>query len=242
MYIWESTSLIDIKNIDFSYGKLHVLWNVSMKVKESSLTVLIGLNGAGKTTLLKTISGILKPSNGSIHFMDKRIDTLPPHAIPKLGIAHIPEGRHLFPYMTVLENLEIGAYLPEARREKENTLEEISKLFPILKKRYNQIASTLSGGEQQMLTIARGLMLRPKLMILDEPSQGLAPKLVRATFDMLTQLHESGITLFIVEQNVRRVLKIADYGYVLEGGKIVLEGKANQLAKEDRIRKIYMGI
>ncbi|UCH08858.1 MAG: ATP-binding cassette domain-containing protein, partial [Deltaproteobacteria bacterium] len=139
-----------MKNIDVSYGKLQALWNVSIKVKEKSITVLIGLNGSGKTTLLKTISGILKPSKGNIYFMGQRIDNLQPYEIPKLGIAHIPEGRHLFPFMTVIENLEIGAYLPKARREKDNTLEDVFKLFPLLKERQNQMASTLSGGEQQM--------------------------------------------------------------------------------------------
>jgi branched-chain amino acid transport system ATP-binding protein len=233
--------VLEVKNIDVSYDKLQVLWNVSMNVREGNLTVLIGLNGAGKTTLLKTISGILKPLHGSVFFDGKRIDNLPPHEIPKLGIAHVPEGRRLFPYMTVLENLEIGAYLPEPRRKKKDTLEEVFRLFPVLRERLNQKASSLSGGEQQMLTIARGLMLRPKLMFLDEPSLGLAPKMVRTVLDLLTRLHDKGIAILLVEQNVRLALKVADYGYVLETGKIVQEGEGSELATDERLGKTYMG-
>jgi len=234
--------MLEIKNIDVSYNKLQVLWSVSIKVIEGSLTMLIGLNGAGKTTLLRTVSGILKPSNGSIYFKGKRIDILQPYEIPKLGIAHVPEGRCLFPHMTVLENLDMGAYLSEARAKKKDTLKEIFQLFPVLEERLNQKASTLSGGEQQMLTIARGLMLRPKLILLDEPSLGLAPKLVKTLFDLLRELHNRGATMLLVEQNVRQAMKIADYGYVLKTGKIVHEGVPKQLAEDKDLRKSYMGI
>lgn len=234
--------MLEVKNITVFYGKFQAIKNVSLKIEEGTLTALIGPNGAGKTTLLRTISGVLKPRSGRILFKGKRIDILRPNEIPKLGIAHVPEGRHLFPHMTVLENLEVGAHLPAAKKKKEDTLRWVWQLFPILKERLNQRASTLSGGEQQMLAIARGLMLRPKIMLLDEPSLGLAPKLVGKLFDLLKQLHDEGITIFLVEQNVRQTLEIADYGYVLETGKIVLKDNADELIRDDEIRKAYIGI
>jgi len=234
--------MLEVKDLDIFYGDRQVLWSVSLEVKERQLVALIGSNGSGKTTLLRAISGVIKPRSGSIHFLGKRIDTLQPYEIPRLGLVQIPEGRRLFPLMTVAENLEVGAYLPEARKKKEDSLNEIFEFFPILKERLNQRASSLSGGEQQMLAIARGLMIRPKLILLDEPSIGLAPKLVEKVFVILNLMRDRGATMLLVEQNVRQAVKIADYGYVLENGRITLHGEGHKLLSDDRVRKAYIGM
>lgn len=234
--------MLKVENISVFYDGLQALWEVSIKVDEGEVVGVIGSNGAGKTTLLKTISGLLSPRNGSIKFLDKQIDGIPPHNITKLGITQIPEGRALFPYMNVMENLEIGAYIPEAREKKEESLERVFQLFPILKERKGQLAWTLSGGEQQMLAIGRGLMTRPKLMMFDEPSLGLAPRLVLEVLDCIKKIREDGITVLMVEQNVRHALEIADRGYVLETGRITIEGKGDELLRSDEIKKAYLGL
>lgn len=219
-----------------------MLSDISLKVKEKEVVALIGSNCAGKSTLLKTISGLLRPSSGSIEFQEKRIDNLLPHEITKLGISYVPEGRRLFPNMTVLENLELGAYVKEAREKKEDTIDLIFQLFPVLKERASQLACTLSGGEQQMLAIGRALMARPKLLLIDEPSLGLAPIVVQKLFNTLKELNMQGITIMLAEQNVPMSLKLAHRGYLLESGKIVLEGTGEELLQHNRIKSAYLGI
>jgi branched-chain amino acid transport system ATP-binding protein len=234
--------MLEVINVEVYYGTLRALHGISFKVNEGEIVALIGANGAGKTTTLKTISGLLHPSSGKINFHGERIDHLPPYRIAEKGIAHIPEGRRLFPYMTVLENLEVGAYLSGARKKVKENIEQVFRIFPVLKERRNQIAATLSGGEQQMLAIARGLMSNPKLLMLDEPSLGLDPKKVTVIFNVLKEIREEGVTILLVEQNARRALEVADRAYVLNAGKIVLEGAGKELMDSDHVRKVYLGI
>jgi branched-chain amino acid transport system ATP-binding protein len=234
--------MLEVCRVNVYYGNLQALWDVSFKVDEGKITIIVGSNGAGKTTILKTISGILRPKSGIINFLGKRIDEAPPHQIVDLGIAHVQEGRRLFPYMTVLENLEIGAYTRKARERKDETLNWVFQIFPILKERMNQLAGTLSGGEQQMLAIGRGLMSKPKLLMMDEPSLGLAPKIVLKVFEMIKKINEEGITILLVEQNVRRALELADEAYVLETGRITLKGKGKELLDSDYVKKAYLGL
>jgi branched-chain amino acid transport system ATP-binding protein len=234
--------LLDVEGIDVLYGELQALWDVSLDVGEGEFVVLVGSNGAGKTTILRAISGILKPAKGRISFAGRDITGMPPHRIAELGLAHIPEGRQLFPKMTVLENLKAGAYIKRARERVEEILESIFTLFPLLKERRDQLAGTLSGGERQMLAIARGLMLRPKLLMLDEPSLGLAPKLVLKVFEKLKMLHEEGLTILLVEQNVKYALELADRGYVIETGRIVLHGSGKELLQDPMVKKAYLGL
>ncbi len=203
---------------------------------------LVGANGAGKTTLLNTISGLLRPASGSVEFLGKKIEGLTPHSIVELGISHVPEGRKLFPDMSVRENLEMGAYPSHAWKRKEETLKQVYQIFPGLKDREGQLARTLSGGEQQMLAMGRGLMSMPRLCMFDEPSYGLAPKLVLEVFQVIKSLREQGITILLVEQNVRRALEIADRAYVLENGRVVLEGTCAQCLESEHVRKAYLGI
>lgn len=236
------TNLLEVSGINVFYGDLQALWNVSLKIEEGNVVVLAGSNGAGKTTTLNTISGLLRPQSGYIEFLGKRIETLPPYKIVELGIAQVPEGRRLFQRMTVMENLEMGAFLPNARKKKDEMLERLFQLFPVLKERSNQLAGTLSGGERQMLAIARGLMTNPKLLMLDEPSLGLAPKLVMTTFEIIKKIQEEGITVLLVEQNIRSALEIADEGYVMETGKIVLKGAGKELMKNKYVKKAYLGL
>ena len=209
--------------IDTFYGMIQALWGVSLRIQEAEIVALVGANGAGKTTLLNTISGLLHPTSGSIEFLGKRIDGLKSHAIVELGISHIPEGRRLFPDMSVRENLEMGAYLQHAWKEKEETLDKVYELFPILKARQGQLTRTLSGGEQQMVAMGRGLMSRPRLCIIDEPSSGLAPLVVEEIFRIIQGLRDQGIAIFLIEQNVQQTLEIADRAYVLENGRIILQ-------------------
>jgi branched-chain amino acid transport system ATP-binding protein len=234
--------MLEVSNIDTFYSKAQALWDVSLKVDEAEIVALVGSNGAGKTTLLNTISGLLCPASGSINFLGQRIDGLAPHAIVGLGLSHIPEGRRLFAEMSVRENLEIGAYTPEAWKNKQKTLEQVYQAFPILKEREKQLARTLSGGEQQMLAMGRGLMSRPKLCMFDEPSYGLAPRLMLEVFQVIKSLREQGITVLLIEQNVPRTLEIADRAYVLENGRVVLEGTCDELLQSDFVRKAYLGI
>ena len=237
-----SNYILEVNSINVFYGIAHVLWDVSFNIKKGEKIVILGPNGAGKTTTLKTISGILHPKSGSIKFKGIRIDKLKPSKIVELGIVQVPEGRQLFPKMTVYENLILGAYTKRAREKVMDTLDWIYSLFPILKSRRNQLAGTLSGGEQQMLAIARALMACPELLMLDEPSQGLAPKIVIRIFEMIKRINNEGITILLVEQNVFQALKIADRGYVLENGRIVLSGSKEELVNNEYIKKSYMGL
>jgi branched-chain amino acid transport system ATP-binding protein len=234
--------MLEIKNINVFYGDAQALWDVTFTVFEKSFTVVIGANGAGKSTILRTISNLIKPRSGEIYIDKKPTIGLPPHNIVKIGIAHIPEGRQLFPFMTVLENLKIGAILPGPKENRNKTLQEVFELFPVLEERRNQLAQTLSGGEQQMLAIARGLMLRPRLILLDEPSLGLAPLIVSRIFEIIKEINQSGITVLLVEQNVQRSLELADEGIVLENGHVVLKGKGVDLLNNEHVKRAYLGI
>lgn len=232
--------MLTVDKINVFYGDLQAIRDVSFEVETGEKTVIVGSNGAGKTTTLKTVSSILHPRSGSIEFLGKRIDQLPPHKIIELGISHVPEGRGLFPRMTVTENLEMGAY---TRRESKNEmLEQVFQLFPVLKERRNQLAGTMSGGERQMLAIARGLMSKPKLLMLDEPSLGLAPMLVLSIFDMIETINKEGVTVLLVEQNVRHALEMADRGYVLETGRITMKGTGKELIDNEYVKKAYLGM
>jgi branched-chain amino acid transport system ATP-binding protein len=233
--------LLEIRDADQYYDDLQVLHGVSLTVGEGEIVALVGPNAAGKTTTLNMISGILKPKRGQISFQGHRVDPLPAHAIVELGIVQIPEGRGLFPFMTVEENLELGSYGREARRRKAETLEHVFEMLPVLKERRNQMAGSLSGGEQQMLAIGRGLMARPKLLMLDEPSLGLAPLLVQKCFEIVKELHARGTTVLLVEQNVHHALSLADRGYVLESGRIVMSGKGTDLLADPNLRRAYLG-
>ncbi len=234
--------MLDVKKINTFYGKVQVLWDVSLKVVKKEIVAFIGANGAGKTTLINTISGLLRPASGTIKFLGKSIGGLAPHSIVERGICHIPEGRRLFPDMSVHENLEMGAYLPRAWKQKEETLEHVYQLFPILKERGGQLARTLSGGEQQMLAMGRGLMSRPKLCIIDEPSNGLSPLLVKEIFEIIQGLRDQGIAILLIEQNVRQTLELADRAYVLENGRVILSGEGRKLLKKELIKKAYLGL
>ena len=234
--------MLKIEGVDVYYGDVQALWNVSLQVNQGEIVTLVGANGAGKTTTGKTVSGLLKPARGTIEFEGERIDDKPAHEVPARGIAHVPEGRRLFPLMTVKENLEMGAMIPEAKRHREETLEQIYKILPRLKERETQLAETLSGGEQQMLAIGRGLMARPRLLLMDEPSLGLAPILVQQIFDTIRHIHEEGVTLLLIEQNVRRALSVADRAYVLENGRIVLTGTGQELLESDHVKRAYLGL
>ncbi len=234
--------MLKVSKIDTFYGKAQALWDVSLNIDEAEIVALVGANGAGKTTLLNTISGLLRPASGSVEFLGQRIDGLAPHNIVELGVSHVPEGRRLFTDMSVRENLEMGAYISGAWKQKKETLERVYQVFPALKEREGQLARTLSGGEQQMLAMGRGLMARPKLCMFDEPSFGLAPMLVLEVFQVIQSLREQGITILLIEQNVRHTLEISDRAYVLENGRIALEGKSKELLKEELIRKAYLGL
>lgn len=234
--------MLEVSNIDTFYGIIQALWGVSLKIEEAEIVALVGANGAGKTTLLNTISGLLHPASGSIEFLGKRIDGLALHTIVELGISHIPEGRRLFPDMSVRENLEMGAYSKRVWKHKQKTLDGVYQLFPILKARQGQLARTLSGGEQQMVAMGRGLMSRPRLCIIDEPSSGLAPLMVEEVFRIIQGLRDQGIAIFLIEQNVQQTLEITDRAYVLENGRVILEGESKQLLEEERIRKAYLGL
>jgi branched-chain amino acid transport system ATP-binding protein len=235
-------SLLQINNIDVHYGDAQVLHQVSMKVDEKEIITIVGANGAGKSTLLKAIGGILKTSAGEIWFMDERIDRLPSHQIVEKGLVRIPEGRKIFPTMTVLENLELGSYLPKAKAKRAESLEKVFTLFPILKNRERQLGGSLSGGEQQMLAIGRGLMSQPKLLMLDEPSLGLAPILVKQIFNTVKEINDTGTTILLVEQNVFNALDMAVEGYVLENGRMVLQGKSQDLLTNAYIKEAYLGV
>jgi branched-chain amino acid transport system ATP-binding protein len=234
--------MLNVNQIQVSYGDVQVLWDVSVKVESKELAALVGANGAGKSTTLNTISGMLRPRSGNIEFNGHRIDNVSASQVVELGISQVPEGRRLFPEMTVLENLELGSYMAEAKRRRGETLNWVFSIFPVLKERRKQLAGTLSGGEQQMVAVGRGLMARPKLLMLDEPSLGLAPILVREVFNVVERVNSEGVTILLVEQNVKHTLTIATHAYVLENGRIVMEGRGSDLLNNDHVKKAYMGI
>jgi len=235
-------ALLEIENLHVYYGFIHALKGISLEVNEGEIVTLIGANGAGKTTTLKTISGLLRPRSGSIRYQDKDLTKYPPHEIVKMGIVHVPEGRRVFARMSVMENLEMGAYLRDDKEGIDRDLELVFTLFPRLKERRGQLAGTLSGGEQQMLAIGRALMSRPKVLLMDEPSMGLAPILVEEIFDTIKELNErEGLTILLVEQNAHMALSIAHRGYVLETGTIQLEGTARELERNPRVKAAYLG-
>ncbi|MGM0534851.1 MAG: ABC transporter ATP-binding protein [Pseudomonadota bacterium] len=234
--------MLRLNNVTAGYGATTILHDVSLEVSEGEVVTIVGGNGAGKTTTLRTVSGLIEATAGSITFEGEDITHLPAHQVVNRGITLIPEARQLFPEMTVLENIQMGAYRPAAKSRYDQRLEEVLTLFPRVKERLHQQAESLSGGEQQMVAIARGMMACPKLMMFDEPSLGLAPIVVSQVFEVVKQIAESGTTVLIVEQNVYQTLKVADRAYVIENGRIVMDGQAQELMGDDHIRKAYLGI
>ena len=234
--------MLQVDRINVFYGDIQALREVSLSVSSGEIVSLVGGNGAGKTTTLKTISGLLRPASGCINFDGREIHRLPPHRIVEMGLSQVPEGRKIFPRMSVLENLHMGSHVPEARKRREDTLKWVFQLFPILQERSVQFGGTLSGGEQQMLAIARGLMSRPNLLILDEFSLGLAPLVVKEIFRVIQEVNRHGTTLFMVEQNVQRSLAISHRSYVLENGAIVLHGEGKELLKNAYMMKAFLGM
>ena len=232
--------MLKVNDINVYYGAIHAIKGVSFEVNDGEVVTLIGANGAGKSTILNTVCGLLHTRTGSIEFLDKNLASVPAHKIVELGMAHVPEGRRVFQQMTVEENLEMGAYT-QPRASVDPNLERVYEQFPRLKERRKQVAGTLSGGEQQMLAMGRGLMSNPKLLMLDEPSMGLAPILVEQIFDIIKRLHQAGTTLLLVEQNARMALSVADRGYVLETGKIVATGTGGELLRDEAVKRAYLG-
>jgi branched-chain amino acid transport system ATP-binding protein len=231
--------MLKVENVNVSYGSVKILWDVDFHIDEGEIITIIGPNGAGKTTIVKTIMGLLKPTSGIIEFNGNPIHLAPTHKIVEGGIALVPEGRELFPRMTIMENLQMGAYTSD---EKEDTLKWVFNLFPRLEERQKQSAGTMSGGEQQMLAIARGLMSRPKLLILDEPSLGLAPIMVKKVFEIVKTLNTQGVTVLLVEQNIHHALEASNRGYVLETGRITLEGTSSELLDNKHVKEAYLGM
>jgi branched-chain amino acid transport system ATP-binding protein len=234
--------MLKIEGISAAYGEFRVLHEISLEVKSGETAIAVGPNGAGKTTLLKVISGLLKPSLGTIYFDGRRIEDREPHIIVELGISLVPEGGRLFPYLTVIDNLKIGAFSKKAREGFKEALDEIFGLFPILKDRKKQLAGSLSGGERQMLAIARSLMSRPRLVMLDEPSSGLAPKIISRVFEFVRRIKSQGYSILMVEQNARKALELADHAYLLESGRLRFHGGKEDFIKNPYIRKAYLGI
>ncbi len=233
--------VLKVKNVSVHYGDIQALWGVSFDVLKGQLVALLGANGAGKTTTLRAICGLLPISSGEIFFKDRKISGLPVHEVVELGITMVPEGRQLFPKMTVEENLLVGSYLKRAKEKRSKSLKKVYELFPRLAERKNQIAETLSGGEQQMLAIGRALMQDPELIMFDEPSLGLAPILVKDVFKTIQEMKQIGLTILLVEQNVHQTLKIADYCYIIENGRIVQQGNGKELEQDPKIREAYLG-
>lgn len=235
--------MLQVDNIDVAYGDAQVLFDVSLDIKKGEMVAVIGANGAGKTTLLRTISGILKPQKGSIRFQDKVVSNQAPNKTVADGVIHVPEGRLLFPEMSIRDNLKMGAFLTRKKEVINERLEMVFEMFPILKERDGQMAGTLSGGEQQMLAVGRGLMADPTLLMLDEPSLGLAPKLVQQVFNLAQQINqEMGVTVLLVEQNVRMSCEISDRAFVLENGRIALQGPGSEMLENDHVRRAYLGL
>lgn len=234
-------SMLKVENLSVHYGMIQAVRDVSFEVNEGEVVSLIGANGAGKTTILRTLSGLVRPSSGRIEFLGQEIQKTPAQKIVASGLSQVPEGRHVFPGLTVLENLEMGAFLKKNREENQTNLKKVFSRFPRLEERKNQDAATLSGGEQQMLAMGRALMSTPKLLLLDEPSMGLAPIFIQEIFDIIQDIQKQGTTVLLIEQNANKALAIADRGYVLETGKIVLSGTGKELAASDEVRKAYLG-
>lgn len=234
-------AMLTVENINVYYGVIHALKDISFQVNEGEIVALIGANGAGKTTTLQTVSGMLSAKSGSIRFQDQEISRMPEHKIVKQGISHVPEGRRMFSNLTVLENLKMGAYTRKDKQEINNSLEMVYERFPRLKERTRQLAGTLSGGEQQMLAMGRALMSKPRIIVMDEPSMGLSPIFVSEIFDIIQSISSDGVTVLLVEQNAKKALSIADRGYVLETGKIVLAGEADELINDESVRRAYLG-
>ena len=234
--------MLELRAISAGYGQFTALWDVSLRVDRGEAVAVVGPNGAGKTTLLRVISGLIAPRAGALTFDGAELTGCPAHHIVAHGIAHVPEGRRLFPALTVADNLKMGAFLPAARARFAESLERVYALFPVLAERRAQRAGSMSGGEQQMLAIGRALMSRPKIILLDEPSMGLAPVMVLRLFDLIRRVREEGYTILVVEQNVRQVLKLVDRAYLLEVGRIRTEGRATELSEQDFVRKAYMGV
>ncbi|HHY38453.1 MAG TPA: ABC transporter ATP-binding protein [Clostridia bacterium] len=234
--------LLEVLNLSVKYGDLQVLFDINLSVRDGEIVSIIGANGAGKTTIIKTISGLVKSVSGEIRFLGKRLDKLPPHLVAEMGVMQVPEGRGIFPLLTVQENLEMGAYVPSARKQMRESMKKVFEMFPRLEERKSQLARTLSGGEQQMLAIGRALMGRPKLLLVDEPSLGLAPILAREVFQTIKSLNSQGTTILLVEQDVRQSLALCHRGYVLENGRIVLEGTGSALLGDERIKRAYLGL
>jgi branched-chain amino acid transport system ATP-binding protein len=234
--------MLEVSNLNTFYGKVQALWDVSLKINEAEIVALVGANAAGISTLLNTISGLIHPASGNVEFLGKKIVGLPPNVIAEMGISHIPEGRRLFSDMSVRENLDMGAYAQHAWKQRGETIKQVYELFPLLKEREGQLARTLSGGEQQMLAMGRGLMSRPTLCMFDEPSSGLAPMLVLEVFQVIKRLHEQGITVLVVEQNVRHTLELANRAYVLENGRLTMEGTGDSLLASEHVKKAYLGL
>jgi branched-chain amino acid transport system ATP-binding protein len=234
--------MLKLSGVSAAYGSAPAISNVSIEIGEGEAVGLLGANGAGKSTTLRAISGLVKLSAGSISFAGADLKSLPPHRIPELGIAHVPEGRQVFPEMTVQENLEIGAFVPKARAVRAETMELVYGIFPRLADRRKQLAGTMSGGEQQMLAVGRGLMLKPRLLMLDEPSLGLAPVMTDVTFEKIGEIHKMGTAILLVEQNVSRALSLVQRAYVLESGNVIMRGNSDELANNKQVQAAYLGI
>jgi len=234
--------MLKIENLNFSYGDLRVLWDVNIEVHKGEIVTVVGANGAGKSTLLKNISRLVKPGSGGITFNGADLNKYEAHEVVELGIVQIPEGRKIFPQMTVTENLRMGSFTEKARKDRSTNMDRVFALFPRLKEREKQLGGTMSGGEQQMLAIARGLMADPKLLLLDEPSLGLSPLLVKFIFDIITRISKQGVTILLIEQNVFQSLKISDRGYVFETGRVVMKDRGEALLNDDHVKKAYLGM
>jgi branched-chain amino acid transport system ATP-binding protein len=237
-----AASLLEIRQLSFSYGDLRVLWDVDLDVREGEIVTVVGSNGAGKSTTLKNVSRLVRPGAGTLRFRGEDLTRLEPHRVVELGIVQVPEGRRIFPEMTVLENLRMGSYLPATRPDRARNLERAFALFPRLAERQRQLGGTMSGGEQQMLAIARGLMANPRLLLLDEPSLGLSPLFVKNIFDIIAEINRQGTSILLVEQNVFQSLRIAHRAYVLETGRVVLSGSGPELLGDEHVKKAYLGI
>lgn len=233
--------MLEARGLNAFYGDVRVLWDVSLEVREGQIVTIVGANGAGKTTALRALAGLVR-ANGSVRMWGQEMSGRLAHERVAAGLVMVPEGRRLFPFLTVRENLEMGCYLPKARRQKNESMERVLSLFPRVRERLSQLAGTLSGGEQQMVAIARGLMAQPRVLIMDEPTLGLAPMLTDSVFQTITELNRRGITILLVEQNARRALEIAHHGYVLENGRVTLSGPPGELLNDERLRNAYLGL
>lgn len=236
------SSLLELRRLSFSYGDLRVLWDVDLEVRAGEIVTVVGSNGAGKSTTLKNVSRLVMPDSGSLLFDGLDLTRLEPHQVVERGVVQVPEGRHIFPEMTVVENLRMGSYVKSTRPDRERNVDRVFALFPRLRERARQLGGTMSGGEQQMLAIARGLMANPRLLLLDEPSLGLSPLFVKNIFDIIKEINRQGVTILLVEQNVFQSLRIAHRAYVLETGRVVLTGAGEKLLADDHVKKAYLGM